>query len=557
MKAMTTTMKRLHFTPTAKISVAAGVAGVLVLVQFVLLILGAYVSRSEADQAVASAFESVGDATEQRVDAFVLSIKDAADRLTTALENPDVTPELAQDLVTVEFTRTWSASSIAVTYADGSFFRVTDAADAQLEGVYVQASMEPWIEPVVVDQYVLTPAGQNSGQAATTLATDPREASSFVAAQAINGVVWPRPAQEPLASQITASVAQAVRGAQGELLAVVVVSVDSEALREDLSMSIGGVEGSVVILTEDREVVAQALLGTPRSVAPVGDFAGALQVRKPGETAEPTGPADLPLPPRTNATAGPQDQSTIFGEDDGTYTMESGLRHVGAPWVMHVRVDNLGVASTLSTLSSIAVWVTVTVGVLSIALGIALWQLWKPARHLSENSQRDPLTGLFNRRHVDARATAVRERATASGRVVAVVMFDLDEFKTLNDTLGHHAGDKALALVSETLTESIRARDVAIRWGGDEFLLLVTLEPDDDARMVIDRIRADAHRALTAAFPGVPGLGVTGGYLVTENVNAPLGALVASADEALIVGKATARGALYGSSAQEAQKPAL
>ncbi len=169
MKAMTTTMKRLHFTPTAKISVAAGVAGVLVLVQFVLLILGAYVSRSEADQAVASAFESVGDATEQRVDAFVLSIKDAADRLTTALENPDVTPELAQDLVTVEFTRTWSASSIAVTYADGSFFRVTDAADAQLEGVYVQASMEPWIEPVVVDQYVLTPAGQNSGQAATTL----------------------------------------------------------------------------------------------------------------------------------------------------------------------------------------------------------------------------------------------------------------------------------------------------------------------------------------------------------------------------------------------------
>lgn len=70
-------------------------------------------------------------------------------------------------------------------------------------------------------------------------------------------------------------------------------------------------------------------------------------------------------------------------------------------------------------------------------------------------------------------------------------------------------------------------------------------------------ITPTAKISLAAGVAGVPGIGVTGGCLVTEDVNAPLGALVASADEALIVGKATARGALYGFSAQEAQKPAL
>lgn len=551
-------MKRPHFTPTAKISFAAGVAGALVLVQFVLLILGAVVSRKEADKAVATAFESVGDATEQRIDDFVSSIKDAADRLATSLANPNVNPEMARDLVAVEFTRTPNASAIAVTYADGSILRVSEAVGEDTDGLLLQASGAPWLAPAPVEQTVLLPAGQTTTQSPVTLHSDPRTASSFVAAQAIAGVVWPSPAQEPLASQISISVAQAVRGPHSEVIAVVVVSIDTEALRENLSTSIGGVEGSVVILTEDRVVVGQALLGAPRSLAPVGDFAGALQVRKPGEVvAERTVAAELPLPPRTNATAGPQDQSGIFGEDDGTYTMERGLRHVGAPWVMHVRVDNLGVASTLATLSSVAVWVTVIVGLLSVALGFTLWQLWKPVRRLGEHSQRDPLTGLFNRRHVDARALAVRERALSAGRVVAVVMLDLDEFKTLNDTLGHHAGDQALSLVSSTLTEAMRARDVAIRWGGDEFLLLVTLERDDDARMVVDRIRADAHRALTQAFPGVPGLGVTAGYLVTEDANAPLGALVAAADEALIVGKATARGALYSFTPQAAQRPAL
>lgn len=90
----------------------------------------------------------------------------------------------------------------------------------------------------------------------------------------------------------------------------------------------------------------------------------------------------------------------------------------------------------------------------------------------------DPLTGLANRRLLQETLTHELEVARRHGVYGALVYLDLDNFKTLNDSLGHHVGDELLAQLSERLRAALRREDVAARLGGDEFVVLITGETD-------------------------------------------------------------------------------
>jgi diguanylate cyclase (GGDEF)-like protein len=85
----------------------------------------------------------------------------------------------------------------------------------------------------------------------------------------------------------------------------------------------------------------------------------------------------------------------------------------------------------------------------------------------------DALTGLYNRRYAERRLNAEIARSARRGHPLAIVLLDLNEFKEINDTGGHAAGDLVLKEFAERLTRSIRGSDLAVRWGGDEFLLLL------------------------------------------------------------------------------------
>ncbi len=103
----------------------------------------------------------------------------------------------------------------------------------------------------------------------------------------------------------------------------------------------------------------------------------------------------------------------------------------------------------------------------------------------------DPLTGLINRRSLENRARVLR----ASGTEFALVMADLDQFKSLNDRAGHETGDRALRVFAETLREFVRGEDVACRFGGEEFVVLLPGIGIHDAIEVIERVRAELARA--------------------------------------------------------------
>jgi len=92
---------------------------------------------------------------------------------------------------------------------------------------------------------------------------------------------------------------------------------------------------------------------------------------------------------------------------------------------------------------------------------------------LKYQSVRDPLTGLFNRRHMEESLERELLRATRSKKPVAVFMIDLDHFKQFNDSFGHEAGDVLLRELGSLFTSQIRGGDIACRYGGEEFLLIL------------------------------------------------------------------------------------
>jgi len=101
---------------------------------------------------------------------------------------------------------------------------------------------------------------------------------------------------------------------------------------------------------------------------------------------------------------------------------------------------------------------------------------------LREQANRDPLTGLFNRRYLDETLEREIARAVREGYPVTVMMLDIDHFKRLNDTYGHLAGDEMLRCAARQLTASARHEDIVCRFGGEEFAVVLPKMPIETAR---------------------------------------------------------------------------
>lgn len=128
-------------------------------------------------------------------------------------------------------------------------------------------------------------------------------------------------------------------------------------------------------------------------------------------------------------------------------------------------------------------------------------QLTERHAQLREQSVRDPLTGLFNRRHLEEMLEQEAHRAARQQSPLGVIMLDIDRFKLFNDTHGHAAGDELLREVGRMLRGQLRETDVACRFGGEEFVLLLPGASVEVLQRRAERIRSAAEQ-LRVTFDG-------------------------------------------------------
>lgn len=135
----------------------------------------------------------------------------------------------------------------------------------------------------------------------------------------------------------------------------------------------------------------------------------------------------------------------------------------------------------------------------------ALKELIEENRKLKDQVVTDPLTDLYNIRHFHQQIQIEMERVRRTEKPCALLMIDLDRFKPVNDAYGHQTGDRVLQDVADIIRENIRAVDVPVRYGGDEFAVILPGAGSQDAATLAERLRIAMETDPRTATYGVTG----------------------------------------------------
>jgi len=169
----------------------------------------------------------------------------------------------------------------------------------------------------------------------------------------------------------------------------------------------------------------------------------------------------------------------------------------------------------------------------------------------------DALTGLFNRRRLDEVLPRELKRAQHDGGVVSVILFDIDHFKQVNDRYGHETGDRLLQALAHLLRERTRPGDIACRYGGDEFLLVLPETPLDAAAARADEIRVAFSGLSPRVVPGGgsgEAVSLSAGVAACPNHALTEDAVIRSVDEAMYAAKEAGRNRVHVADGEDATR---
>ena len=163
----------------------------------------------------------------------------------------------------------------------------------------------------------------------------------------------------------------------------------------------------------------------------------------------------------------------------------------------------------------------------------------------------DALTGLHNRRYLDNHLKVLFDRSLARGRPLSILITDIDRFKTVNDTHGHDAGDEVLKEFAARIRSTVRGADLACRYGGEEFVVVMPDTPADTAAAVAERLRAAVENMPVKLRENGVALNITASFGIScrlETIETPE-QLMKQADLALYEAKRAGRNRVVASAA--------
>ena len=173
---------------------------------------------------------------------------------------------------------------------------------------------------------------------------------------------------------------------------------------------------------------------------------------------------------------------------------------------------------------------------------------------LRVQSERDPLTGLANRRHFQQ---AIAQRTREGGLRGSLFLIDIDHFKRINDQWGHAAGDTVLVEVARRLSSVLREQDLVVRWGGEEFLILVNSEATEDARQLgqrlLDQIGGQPVDHGSLRIPISASIGFASFPMAPQDLTLEWERAIDLVDTVMYMAKAHGRNKAYGVAAMQAR----
>jgi diguanylate cyclase (GGDEF)-like protein len=215
----------------------------------------------------------------------------------------------------------------------------------------------------------------------------------------------------------------------------------------------------------------------------------------------------------------------------------------------------------LSTIRNAQFWQIVCAVIGSLLLTLLAFvvalKVLKPVKELQERVLRNPLTGLYNRRALDQIGVGLLKESHAKGQTVSVAIIDIDLFKVINDTFGHSVGDEVLVSVSERMQQVLKKTDLLVRYGGEEFVVLLFGADLATASTICERVKLSVKSSKILTQSGGIPVTVSVGVSEIQPDDDSYRAALDLADQALYIAKRNGRDLVCTSDKIDCHEPAV
>lgn len=362
---------------------------------------------------------------------------------------------------------------------------------------------------------------------------DPRKRGWYVNAALQKQLVWTDPYVFFTVKRFGVTSSMPLLSARGDVVGVVGIDLELAKLSEFLSELQISQSGSSFIVTDDGILVGSSGMADEFRSEADTDETSAINVIY----------SDFPVPKAAFKTVFPDQGRSSFSIAGKNYLVDSMRIEIsaGKHWSIVTYADQNDFLSTIRENEQKKLWLAIAAVVLSIALGGLLTNTaWRPVVALEGQANTDALTGIYNRRFLQARAEELIRKAVKHGRPLSLAFLDLDRFKVVNDTHGHDVGDEVLTIFVDRIKNQLRSIDLFARFGGEEFVVMLPNLNDVEAAQAIDNIRMAIHQPYQIGDLSID-ISFSAGVATLSPESNSYTALLKTADRALYKAKESGR----------------